>query len=95
MTSIEKSNKVSDEVRVKNEPICYSQPISKTKTAKNIKEEPIDMSEEVKIKTEEEETNAYLNEETKVTPSDNKPITSKSQKIKVNISFLKKEMNLR
>ena len=33
---------VSNEVRVKNEPFCYSQPISETREAK-VKEEPIDI----------------------------------------------------
>lgn len=44
MASIEKSNEVSDEVRVKNEPICDSQSISETKVlAMKVKEEPIDI----------------------------------------------------
>ena len=55
----------SEEVRVKNEPICDSQSISQTKKANKVKEEPIDiemqtskshiksMSEEVELKAEE------------------------------------------
>ena len=53
MTSLEKSNEVLDEVRVKNEPMSYSHLISQTKKAMKVKEEPIDMSEEVEIKAEE------------------------------------------
>ena len=43
----------TEEVRVKNEPICYSQSISQNKIEKKVKEEPIEMSEEVEVKTEE------------------------------------------
>ena len=88
---MEESNKVSYEVRVKNEPICYSQSISQTKESKRQKEESIDMSEEVEVKSEEEvkfsstqefankRSIAFLNEETS---NDNNPITSNSQKSK-------------
>ena len=53
MASFEKSNEVLDEVRVKNEPICDKQSISQIKKAMKVKEEPIDMPEEVEIKAEE------------------------------------------
>ena len=65
------SIEVSNEVRVKDEPICDSQSISQTKIVKKVKEEPI---EEVEVKAEEkfsateEFVNkisiAFLNEET-------------------------------
>ena len=50
-----------EEVRVKNEPICFSHSISQTKRATEVKEEPIDIEmktyklEEVKVKAEKEE----------------------------------------
>ena len=65
MTSIKKSIEASDEVKVKDETICYTEPISQTKKAPKVKEEPIDIeiktskshidsrSEEVKVKAEE------------------------------------------
>ena len=45
MYSSEKSNQILEEVRVKNEPICYTQSISQTKQvlAMKVKEEPIDI----------------------------------------------------
>ena len=63
MASMKESNKVSDEVRVKNEPICYSRLISQTKEEKKVKEEPIDMSQEVEVKGEEDEKKFSSTEE--------------------------------
>jgi hypothetical protein len=68
MACLEEDNRVL-EVKVKDEPICYSQSISHTKKAMKVKEEPIEMSEEVeeKFSATEEFTNkisiAFLNEE--------------------------------
>ena len=61
MNSVEK---VSNEVRVKDEPICYSQSISETKSKDiseddelrqsiKVKEEPIDIEVELKAEVEE------------------------------------------
>ena len=70
---------LDDKVRVKNEPICYTQLIPQNEQGNKVKEEPIDMSEEV-----EEFTNkisiAFLNEETNQEISQAK--TSKSQRKK-------------
>ena len=69
---------LDDKVRVKNEPICYTQLIPQNKQGNKVKvkEEAIDMSEEV-----EEFTNkisiAFLNEETNQETS--QATTSKSQ----------------
>ena len=89
MASLEENNGVTVEVKVKNEPICYSQSTSQTKEEKKVKEETIHMSQEVEIKAEEkfssteEFTNkisiAFLNEETNTTPSYHTPTTSKSE----------------
>ena len=81
------SNKVNmqvldDEVKVKNEPICYTQSISQNKQENKVKEEPIDQEvkaeEEEKFSATEEFVNkasiAFLNEETT-----NQATTSKSQ----------------
>ena len=95
MASMEKNNTVSDEVIVKNEPICYSE---STKKTMKVKQEPIEQSEEVEVKAEEkfsateEFANkisiAFLNEEpTQATTSSNdnntintnQETTSKSQ----------------
>ena len=69
---------ISNEVRVKNEPICYSQSISKTKRAMKVKEEPKDIEMQtskshIEVKAEEKFSKteefinkisiAYLNEE--------------------------------
>ena len=88
MASFEKSNQVLDEVRVKNEPICYSQSISQTRKSNKVKEEPIDQEviaeeEEEKYSAREEFTNkasiAFLNEETNPASSQDTPTTSNSQ----------------
>ena len=76
MACLEENNRVS-EVKVKDEPICYSQSISETKIAMKVKEEPNGMSEEIEVKAEKEEEKfsstkefankisiAFLNEET-------------------------------
>ena len=94
MASMEKNNIVSDQVTVKNEPICYSE---STKKTMKVKQEPIELSEEVEVKVEnfsatEEFTNkisiAFLNEEPiqattssndNNTISTNQETTSKSQ----------------
>ena len=55
------SIEVSNEVRVKNEPICYSQPISETR----VKEEPIDITSksQIDVKAEKKfsETEEFAN----------------------------------
>ena len=63
---------LEDEVRVKNEPICYTQSISQNKQEVKVKEEPKDIEvkaeEEEKFSATEEFANkasiAFLNEET-------------------------------
>ena len=68
---------VLDEVRVKNEPISYSQSISQNKQENRVKKEPIDQEvkseKEEKFSATEEFTNktsiAFLNDETNKTAS--------------------------
>ena len=89
MDSMKKSNKVLDEVTVKNEPICDRISISHNITSMKVKEEPIDneiqtskslieVKAEEKFSGTEEFANkasiAFLNEE----PT-NQSTTSKSQ----------------
>ena len=79
---------VLDEVKVKNEPICYTQLISQNKQENKVKEEPIDMTEEVeeKYSTTEEFTNklsiAFLNEQTNQETSQARTSKSLSNKPK-------------
>ena len=57
MASFEGSNEISEEVRVKNEPICDNQSISQTKKAMKEKEEPIEIEKaEEKFSSTEETT---------------------------------------
>jgi hypothetical protein len=53
------SNEVSDEVRVKNEPICDSQSISQTKKAMKVKEEPKDIEMQTSKSHIEDVKNTY------------------------------------
>ena len=73
------SMEVSNEVRVKDEPIFDSQSILQTKEVL-----AINVKEEVEVKAEEKEfTNAvsiaFLNEETPTTTKDNNPTRSNSK----------------
>ena len=84
MASFKKSNEVLDEVRVKNEPICYSQSISQTKKSNKVKEEPIDIemktfNSQIEVKAEELEEEKF---------SSTEEFTNK-----ISIAFLNEETN--
>ena len=85
---MEENNIVSEEVRVKNEPICYSQSISQTKKAIKVKEEPLDIEVKAEIEEKysasEEFANktsiAFLSEETMETSNNNQKARTISNK---------------
>ena len=80
----------SDEIRVKNEPICDSQLIPETREAKRqpnkVKNEPIDneiqtSKSQIEVKTEEEVVSiGFLNEDNEKTSLENNEATSSNSK---------------
>ena len=85
----------SNEVRVKNEPICESQSIPDTKEAKS---QSILVKAEEKFSATEEFANkisiGFLNEETTAASSDNNPITNRATTRKTNKTRNKKTNRL-